>query len=155
MNPDKSDNWGILSLFPFVYYGLAASYSCLRIFALGDYERKDGQWGSFQIELWIHGFATCLAFMSYLIGLGLVKTVVQRLSRQTLALIMTTSAFLSVVVFIVTDRIIDKITDSYIVPVLIVLGVNLGVLLLIPALLGVSLVKIGQVCLARRQSIQR
>jgi len=155
MNPDKSDSWGILSLFPLVYYGLAASYSFCRIFALGDYEPKDGQWGSFQIELLILGFTTFLAFMGYLIGLGLIKTAVQRLSRKTLYLIMTTSAFLSLVVFIVIDRIIDRIIDSYIVPVVIALGVNFGSLLLIPALLGASLVKISQICLARRQSIQR
>jgi len=150
MNPDKSDSWGILSLFPLVYYGLAASYSFCRIFALGDYEPKDGQWGSFQIELLIHGFATFLTFMSYLIGLGLVKTAVERLSRQTLALIMTTSAFLSVVVYIVIG-----IIDSYVLSVRIYLGVCGGGLLLIPALLGASLVKISQICLAHRQSIQQ
>ena len=150
MNPDKSDSWGILSLFPLVYYGLAASYSFCRIFALGDYEPKDGQWGSFQIELLILGFTTFLAFMGYLIGLGLIKTAVQRLSRKTLYLIMTTSAFLSVVVYIVIG-----IIDSYVLSVRIYLGVCGGGLLLIPALLGASLVKISQICLARRQSIQR
>jgi len=155
MSHDRLNNWNFIALFPFVYYGLLASYSFFHIFALGDYEGKDGQWGSFKIELWINGFATAMAFMSYFIGLGLAKTTVWRLSRQTLALITMTTAFLSIVVSIVIDRIINRILDSYTAPVHIVLGVPLGGLLLIPALLGVSLVKISQVCSARRQSIQR
>jgi hypothetical protein len=65
-------------------------------------------------------------------------------------LIMTTSAFLSVVVYIVIG-----IIDSYVLSVRIYLGVCGGGLLLIPALLGSSLVQISQICLARRQSIQR
>jgi hypothetical protein len=150
MNHDKLDNWNIIALFPCVYYGLLASYSFFHIFALGDYEGKDGQWGSFKIELWIQGFATLMAFMSYFIGLGLVKKAVWRLSRQKLALITTTSAFLSGVVLIVIE-----IIESYTWSAHIVLGVYLGGLLLIPALLGVSLVKTGQVCSARSQSIQR
>ena len=148
MNHDKLDNWNIISLFPFVYYGLLASYSLFHIFALGDYEGKDGQWGSFKMELWIHCFATFMAFMSYFIGLGLVKTAVWRLSRQTLALITTTSAFLSGVVLIVI-AIIESYTWS------VDFRVHLGGLFLIPALIGVSLVKIGQACSAHRQSIQR
>ena len=155
MNQDKLDNRNIIALFPFVYFGLLASYSLFHIFALGDYEGKDGQWGSFKIELWISGFATFIAFMSYFIGLGLVKTAVWRLSRQKLALITTTSAFLSVVVSIMIDRIIDRILDSYIAPVVIVLGVNIGGLLLIPALIGVSLVKIHQRWYAAHSSTQQ
>src|SRR2546422_715496 len=134
MSHDKLDNWNIIALFPFVHYGLLASYSLFHIFALGDYEPKDGQWGSFKIELWIQGFATCVAFMSYFIGLGLVKTAVWRLSRQKLGLITITSAFLSGVVMIVIE-IIDSYTWS------VDLRVDLGSLFLIPALLGVSLVK--------------
>ena len=150
MNHDKLDNWNIIALFPFVYYGLLASYSFFHIFALGDYEGKDGQWGSFKIELWIDCFATFMAFMSYFIGLGLEKIAVWRLSRQKLALITTTSAFLSGVVLIVIE-----IIEPYTWSALIDLSVYLGGLLLIPALIGVSLVKTGQVCSARRQSIQR
>jgi hypothetical protein len=148
MNPDKSDNRNILSLFPFVYYGLLASYSFFHIFALGNYERKDGQWGSFKIELLIQGLATLAAFPSYFIGLGLVKTAVQRLSRKTLALITTASAFLSGVVLIVIE-IIASYTWS------VHLGVYGAGIFLIPALFGVSLVKIGQTRSAGRQPIQR
>jgi len=147
MNHDKLDNWNIIALFPCVYYGLLASYSFFHIFALGEYEGKDGQWGSFKIELWIHCFATSMAFMSYFIGLGLVKKAVWRLSRQKLALITMTSAFLSGVVLIVID-----IIEHYTWSVRIDLPVYLGCLLLIPALIGVSLVKTSRVC-SSRQSI--
>ncbi|HEX5086103.1 MAG TPA: hypothetical protein VFY40_29055, partial [Blastocatellia bacterium] len=152
MNSDKPDTWGILSLFPLVYYGLLASYSLFHIFALGRYEPKDGQWGSFQMELLINGVATCVSFMGYLIGVGLVNKAVQRLPRQTLYLIMTTSAFLSIVVYYIVIVILDSHIE---LPVHIYLGVCGGGLLLIPALIGASLVKTGQICLARRQSIQR
>src|SRR5262245_31460352 len=101
MNSDKPDTWGILSLFPLVYYGLAVSYSFFHIFALGDYEPKDGQWGSFKVYLLIDGIVTLFAFMGYLIGAGLLKTAVQQFPRRTLYLLMTASAFLSYIVCIV------------------------------------------------------
>jgi hypothetical protein len=104
--------------------------------------------GSFKIELSIQGFATVMAFMGYFIGLGLVKTAVRRLSRQTLGLITTTSAFLSGVVLIVIE-IIESYTWS------VDSRVYFGGLFLIPALIGVSLVKTGQVCSARRRPLQR
>jgi len=150
MSHDRLENGNIIALFPCVYYGLLASYSFFHIFALRDYEGKDGQWGSFKIELWIQCFATFMAFMSYYMGLCLVKTAVWRLSCQKLTLITTTSAFLSGVVLIVIE-----VIESYTWSAHIVLCLYLGGLLLIPALIGVSLVKTGQVCLARRQSIQQ
>ena len=148
-NLDKSKFWDTLALFPFAYYGFAVSYSFFHIFALRDYEPKDGQWGSFKVYLLIDGFETCVAFMGYLIGLGLLKTAAQQMPRRTLALITTASAFLSRVVVAI------MIFARHIEPVLYDLGVYLGSLLLIPTLLGLSLVKICQICLARRQSIQR
>jgi hypothetical protein len=148
MNSDKLDNWGVIALFPFVHFGLLASYSFFHIFALGNYEQKDGQWGSLEIELLIQGVMTFVASGSYVIGMALLIKVVQRLSRQTLALTTTTSAFLSGVVLIVIE-----IIDSYTWPV--DLGVYGAYLFPIPALFGISLVKIGQVYLASRQPIQR
>jgi membrane protein DedA with SNARE-associated domain len=150
MNSDKSDNWGVIALFPFVYFGLLASYSFFHTFALGEYERKDGQWGSLQIELLIGGVATFMAFMGYLIGVSLVKTGVQRLSRPKFALITAASAFLSVAVLFLIGLI-----ESYTWSVSIDLGVRGASLFLPPALICVSLVKMGQVCSAGHQPIQR
>jgi hypothetical protein len=155
MNPDKSDNWGILVLFPLVFFGLAASNSCFRIFALEDYDRKFGQWNAFQMELLLGGFATFIVFIGYLLDLGLVRTAVQRLSGRTTAWIMMTSAYLSMVVLYLIDGIVDRIDDSYMVPVHIHLGAGLVSLVLPPALLAPLLVKTGQVYSASRRSIQR
>lgn len=145
MNYDKQKFWLILLLFPFVYCGLAASYSYYDIFALGHYEPKFGQWGSFQLELAFDGFAACVAFIFYLIGLNLLKTAAQQLPRRRLALITVTSAFLSWAVFFAI-----VIIEPYILAELFWL---VG-LCLIPAILGVSSVKIGQGRLAGHQSIQ-
>jgi len=150
MNQDKLDNWNIIALFPFVYFGLLASYSLFHIFALGDYEGKDGQWGSFKIELWIHGFATFMAFISYFIGLGLVKTAVWRLSRQRLASITVLSALLSWVALVTF-----VIIRHHIASMLFYFLFLAGSVCLFPALIGVWLVKTHQRWYAAHPSAQQ
>src|SRR5262245_52213030 len=95
MNHDELKFGHITPLFPCIYFGLAALYSFFNIYALGNYEPIDGQWGSFQIYLVIYGFMTSLASSSYLIGLAYLKTAPQRLPRPRLASITVLSALLS------------------------------------------------------------
>src|SRR5262245_66624278 len=86
----------ITLLFPCVYFGLAAFYSCFDIYVLGHYEPTTlGQWGSFQISLAFIGFLTLPASLSYWIGLAWLKTVAQQLSGPRRALITISSALLS------------------------------------------------------------
>jgi len=146
MNHDKLKFWLIPSLFPIVYYELAVSYSYYGIFALGHYEPKFGQWISFQIAVAFDGFAACVAFIFYLIGLRLLKTASQQLPRPRLALITVTTAFLSWAVFLAMVVIKPNIFPELF---------NLVGLCLILAILGVSLVKISQCRLASHQPIQR
>jgi hypothetical protein len=146
MNHDKLKFWLILFLFPIVYYGIAVSYSYYGIFALGHYEPKFGQWITFQIAATFDGYVACIAFIFYLIGLRLLKTASHQLPRPRLALITVTSAFLSFAVLLAMEVIGPNIFPDLF---------NLVVLCLSPAILGVSLVKIGQCRLASHQPIQR
>jgi hypothetical protein len=43
MNRDEQKSEIIPYLFPCIYFGLAAFYSCFDIYALGNYEQKHGQ----------------------------------------------------------------------------------------------------------------
>ena len=51
MNHDELEFGLITLLFPSIYFGLSAFYSCFDIYVLGNYEPKDGQWGHFKF-LW-------------------------------------------------------------------------------------------------------
>jgi hypothetical protein len=136
-------------LFPFVYYGLSVSYSCFNIYALGDYEPKDGQWGSFKIYLALFGFMTFLASLSYGIGLACLKTAPQQLPRPRLALITVLSALLSwavLLTFLIVEPDI-KLT--------LFLLLWFGCICIVPALIVVSLIKLHQSCFAALPSTQR
>jgi len=100
MNHDELKFGLIRLLFPSIYFGLSAFYSCFDIYALGNYEPKDGQWGSFQISLGIFGFMTVLASLSYWMSLDCLKTAPQRLPRLRLASITVLSSLLSWVVLL-------------------------------------------------------
>jgi hypothetical protein len=145
MNHDILKFW----LFPFVYYGLSVSYSCFNIYVLGDYEPKDGQWGSFKFYLALFGFMTFLASPSYLIGLACLKTVPQQLPRPRLALITVLSALLSWVVLL-TFWIVEPDIE-----LTLFLLFWFGCVCIFPALIVVSLVKIHQSCFAAHPSNQR
>lgn len=135
MNHDEQKSGLIPLLFPCIYFGLAAFYFLFDVFVLGNYEPKDGQWGSFKISLAILGFMTLLASGSYCIGQACLKTALQRLSHSRLALITVLSALLSVAVMLALI-----IVEADTAPMLFWFG---GVCLC-PALIGVSLVKIHQ-----------
>src|SRR5215831_10972922 len=100
MNHEEQKFGLIPLLFPCIYFGLAAFYSYFDIYVLGNYEPKDGQWGSFQISLWIFGFMTLLASASYWMSLDCLKNPPQRLPRLRLASITVLSALLSWVVLL-------------------------------------------------------
>src|SRR5262245_37890396 len=137
----------ITLLFPCVYFGLSAFYSCFDIYVLGNYEPTIlGQWGSFQISLAFIGFLTLLASLSYWIGLVRLKTVPQQLSGPRLALITLSSALQSGAVFLTFD--IVKADTS---PMLF----GFVCVCLCPALIGVSMVKIHQRCFAAHPSTQQ
>jgi hypothetical protein len=147
---DEKKFWLILYLFPCVYFGIAAFYSCFDIYVLGNYEPKDGQWGSFKISLAIFGFMTLLASLSYCIGLAWLKTKAQQLPRPRLALITVLSALLSWVVLQTVDIIGPRIASILLYLLFLAISVCL-----FPALIGVSLVKIHQSCFAAHPSTQR
>jgi hypothetical protein len=137
MNHDELKFGLIPLLFPCIYFGLAAFYSYFDIYVLGNYEPKDGQWGSFQISLWIFGFMTLLASLSYWISLDCLKTMPQRLSHLRLALITVLSALLCWVVLLTF-----VIIQPHIVSILFYLLFLAVSVCLFPALIGVSLVKL-------------
>ncbi|MGE0128700.1 MAG: hypothetical protein AB7U82_11530 [Blastocatellales bacterium] len=149
MNHDKLNFWLILLLFPCVYFGLAAFYTYYEIYVRGNYERKDGQLNSFLISLAIYGFMTLLASLSYWISLAWLKTEPQQLPRPRLALITVLSALLSLVVLQTVFIIAPGIAS-----VLLYLLFWAASVCLIPALIGVSLVTIHQICFADDSSTQ-
>jgi hypothetical protein len=138
MNRDEQKSDVIPLLFPFIYFGIAAFYSLFDIYALGNYERKHGQWNFFKITLMIMGFMTILTSKSYLIGLACLKTTPEQLPPPRIAFITVLSALLSWVVL----KIFDTIQPD--------LGLELHLLFLavvvflFPALIGVWLVKMHQ-----------
>jgi hypothetical protein len=145
MNYDKLKFWLILLLFPLVYLGIAILYVYYDIYVIGRYEPKSGRWGSFPISLAAYGFTTCQASLGYWIGLAWLKTEPQQLPRPRLALITVLSAALSLAVFLAIMIIEPGM------PVLL----WFGSVCLIPALFGVSLIKIHQSRFTNHQSTQR
>jgi hypothetical protein len=137
MNHGEQDIERIALLFPCVYFGLAAFYSLFDIYALGNYEPKDGQWGSFKISLAIYGFMTFLATSSYWIGIACLKTAPQGLPRQRFASITVLSALLSWVVLLISGIIAPHIASMLFYFLFLAASVCL-----FPALIGVWLVKI-------------
>src|SRR5262245_4542959 len=136
MNYDEQNFEPITPLFPCIYFGLAAFYSLFDIYALGNYEPKDGQWNSFKISLAIFGFMTFLATSSYWIGLACLNDAPQRLPRQRLTSITVLSAFLSWVVLLTFVFI-----QPYIASILFYLLFLAASFCLFPAVIGVWLVK--------------
>jgi hypothetical protein len=136
MNHDERDIELITLLFPCVYFGLAAFSSLFDIYALGNYEPKDGQWGSFKISLAIYGFMTFLASLSYGISMACLKTAPQRLPRQRLASITVLSAFLSWVVLLTFVIIQPQLSSILFYFLFLAASVCL-----FPAVIGVWLVK--------------
>jgi hypothetical protein len=137
MNHDELKFGLIRLLFPSLYFGLSAFYSCFDIYVLGNYEPKDGQWGSFQISLGIFGFMTLLASLSYWMSLDCLKTAPQRLPRLRLASITVLSSLLSWVVLLTF-----VIIQPHIAPMLFYLLFLAASVCLFPALIGVWLVKV-------------
>src|SRR5262245_17215852 len=157
MNHDEPKFGLIRLLFPCIYFGLAAFYSLFDIYVLGNYEPKDGQWGSFQISLWIFGFMTLLASLSYWISLDCLKTAPQRLSHSRHALITVSSALLSWVVllaYVIIQRHMASILFNMASILFVLLFLPVSVCLF-PALIGVWLVKIYQRWFAAHPSTQR
>jgi hypothetical protein len=150
MNHDEQDIEFITLLFPCVYFGLAAFYSLFDIYVLGNYEPKDGQWGSFQISLAIYGFVTFLASMSYSIGIACLKTAPQRLPRQRLTSITVLSALLSLVALLTFGFIQPHISSMLFYFLFLA-----GSVCLFPPLIGVWLVKIHLRWYAAHPSNQR
>ena len=137
-------------LFPCVYFGLAAFYSLFDIYALGNYEPKDGQWGSFKFSLAILGFMTFLATSSYWISLDYLKTAPQQLPRTRFASITVLSAFLSWVVLLAFVIIQPHIGAMLFYFLFLVIS-----FCLFPALIGAWLVKIHQRWYAAHPPTQR
>jgi hypothetical protein len=149
MNHDKQKSGFIPLLFPCIYFGLAAFYSLFDIYVLGNYERKHGQWNFFKITLAIMGLNTFLASASYWIGQDLLKTAPQQLPRPRIALITVLSALLSRAVL----QIFETIKPDFGLEVNLILWA--ATVFLLPALIGVWLVKIHQSWFAGHSSNQK
>ena len=150
MDHDEQDFEFTTLLFPCVYFGLAAFYSLFEIYALGNYEPKDGQWGSFQISLAIYGFMTFLASISYSIGMVCLKNAYQRLPHTRFASITVVSALLSLVALLTFGFI-----EPHIASMLFYFLFLAGSVCLFPPLIGVWLVKIHLRWYAAHPSTQR
>ena len=150
MGDDKLDSQ--LILFPCVYFGLATFYSSFEIYLLGNYEPKDGRWGSFQISLAIWGFMTLLASLSYWICLECLEAKLQEPRGRRLTLITTLSSSLSWVILLTFFIFEPGIASS---SILLYLLFWAAAVCLPPALIGVSLVKINQSHFTAHPPIQR